>query len=237
MREGLGTMKKVLRSTLVVVFAALALPSTSFASILCDGTPTSISVIIAGGGCQFGSNLFTNVSIAASNEFAASPDAIDPTKVQLAFTGATSNPGVVNVVVSNANAASWALAGPMQFALNLTYTVTGSAPYFTQFADSFNGTSTGAGEISFDKAANGQILPTLVTPSSSNAPMSLGGTIQTFNVTDNIQVHASNASATLINATDSFTMVATAPVPEPTTLLLVGSGLAAFGALRFRRRG
>jgi len=120
-------MKKVLWSTLFVVFATLALPSTSFASILCDGAPTFILAIIAGGGCQFGSNLFTNVSIGANIELAASPDAIDPTKVQLAFTGATSSPGVVNVTVSNANAASWALVGAMQFDLRLTYTVTGSA--------------------------------------------------------------------------------------------------------------
>ena len=166
-----------------------------------------------------------------------SPDAIDPTKVQLAFTGATTNPGVVNVVVSDSNAAAWALQGAMQFDLILTYTVTGSAAYFAQFADSFIGTATGAGEISYVNLANGQTLPTLVTPSSSNAPQSLGGIIQTFNVTDNIMVHASNASATLTNATNTFTMIRTVVTPEPMTSILLGSGLLAFGLILRRKRG
>ena len=67
--------------------------------------------------------------------------------------------------------------------------------------------------------------------------MSLGGTIQTFNVTDNIIVHASNASATLVNATDSFTMRATVVTPEPMASLLLGSGLLAFVFMhKFARR-
>jgi len=156
----------------------------------------------------------------------------------MTFTGATTNPGVVNVMLSNSDVAAWALTGSQQFDLVLTYTVTGSAAYFTQFADSFNGTATGAGEVSYDKSANGQILPTLVTPSSSNAPMSLGGQIQTFNVTDNIIVHASNATATLTNATNSFTMVSivTNPAPEPMTSMMLGSGLLALGFVLRRKK-
>lgn len=229
-------MNKTLKRTILLALATMALSSLSFATILCGGAPQTISAIAAAGGCTFGSNLFSNVSISTSNEFAASPDAIDPTKVQLTLTGATTNPGVVNVVVSDSNAAAWALVGAMQFDLVLTYTVTGSAAYFTQFSDSFVGTATGSGQISYDKMANGQILPTLVSPSSSNAPISLGGTIQTFNVVDNIIVHASNASATLTNATNSFTMIASSPVPEPMTSMLLGSGLLAFGLLLRRKR-
>jgi hypothetical protein len=232
-------MKTILKRTLLLALATMALSSLSFATILCGGTPQTISAIAAAGGCTFGSNLFSNVSIATSNEFAASPDAIDPTKVQLTLTGALTNPGVVNVMVSDSNAAAWALTGAMQFDLVLTYTVTGSAAYFTQFADSFNGTAaagTGAG-ISYDKMANGQILPPLVSPSSSNTPISLGGTIQTFNVTDNIIVHASGANATLVNATNSFTMVPiTTTVPEPMTSMLLGSGLLAFGLILRRHK-
>jgi hypothetical protein len=227
----------VFRRVLLLGLATMTLSSLSFATILCGAVPQTISAIAAGGGCTFGSNLFSNVSIATSVEFVASPDAIDPTKVQLTLTGATTNPGVVNVMVSDSNAAAWALVGAMQFDLILTYTVTGSAPYFTQFADSFTGTATGAGEVSYDKMANGRVLPTLVTPSSSNAPMSLGGTIQTFAVTDNIIVHASGATATLTNATNSFTMV---PVvigtPEPATSILMGSGLLAFAYMYMLRR-
>jgi len=231
------TTLTVLRRVLLLGLATMALSSLSFASILCGGAPQTISAIAAAGGCVYGTNTFSNVSIATSVEFAASPDAIDPTKVQLTLTGATTNPGVVNVMLSDSNAAAWALVGAMQFDLILTYTVTGSAPYFTQFANSFNGTSTGSGEVSYDKMANGRILPTLVTPSSSNAPMSLGGTLQTFGVTDNIIVHASGSTATLTNATNSFTMI---PIiigtPEPMTSMLLGSGLLALGfMLRCKR--
>jgi hypothetical protein len=141
----------------------------------------------------------------------------------------------VNVTLTNSDLASWALTGSQQFDLILTYTVTGSALYFTQFADSFNGTATGAGEVSYDKMANGQVLPTLVTPSSSNSPISLGGTIQTFSVTDNIIVHASNFTATLSNATNSFTM-ATVSTPEPMTSMLLGTGLLALGFVLRRKR-
>src|SRR5216684_4397619 len=133
-------MKKTLKRTLLLALATTALSSLSFGTILCGGAPQTVSAIAAAGGCTFGTNLFTNVTIATSNEFAASPDAIDPTKVQLILTGATTNPGVVNVTVSNSNTAAWALVGAMQFDLVLTYTVTGSAAYFTQFADSFRGT-------------------------------------------------------------------------------------------------
>jgi hypothetical protein len=231
-------MNKTLKRALLLALATMALSSLSFATILCSGVPQTISAIAAAGGCTYGTNLFSNVSIATSNEFAASPDAIDPTKVQLTLTGALTNPGVVNVIVSDSNSAAWTLLGAMQFDLVLTYTVTGSAAYFSQFADSFNGTATGAGEISYDKMANGQILPTLVTPSSSNAAQSLGGTVQTFNVTDNIIVHASNATATLVNATNSFTMVPTVvnPAPEPMTSMLLGSGLLAFGLILRRHK-
>jgi PEP-CTERM motif len=57
-----------------------------------------------------------------------------------------------------------------------------------------------------------------------------GGPLSTFNVIDNIQVHASNASANLTSATNSFV------VPEPMTSMLLGSGLLAFGLMLRRKR-
>jgi hypothetical protein len=233
--------KTILKRTLLLALATTVMSSLSFASLLVCGSNQSVTLLSSAGvtGCTFGSNTFTNFSVAGSNEFGTtSPDAISPSTVQMTFTGATTNPGVVNVMLSNSDVAAWALTGSQQFDLVLTYTVTGSAAYFTQFADSFNGTATGAGEVSYDKSANGQILPTLVTPSSSNAPMSLGGQIQTFNVTDNIIVHASNATATLTNATNSFTMVSivTNPAPEPMTSMMLGSGLLALGFVLRRKK-
>src|SRR5262249_13021530 len=104
------------------------------------------------------------------------------------------------------------------------------------FSGSGSSNTQGAGNISFDKFANGQSLPTLSLAVTSAGPISLGGTIQTFNVVDNIQVHATNASATLSSATDSFTMGTMTSVPAPTALLLVGSGLVGLNALGFFRR-
>jgi hypothetical protein len=43
-------------------------------------------------------------------------------------------------------------------------------------------------------------------------------------------VHATNASATLLNATNSFV------IPEPMTSVLLGSGLLAFGFMLRRKR-
>jgi hypothetical protein len=240
-------MKKTLpnfKRTLLLALATMALSSISFATILCDGTPTAISVINAGGGCQFGSNAFTNVSIATSTDSITTPaGAIDPNQVALSFSLAGN---LLNVVISNLNTdttgsstgSNWGLTGTQQFSLILTYTVTGSLPaYFLGVGDSFNGSGTtcgaacGTGNISFDKTADSTTLPTLSLAMMSQAPVGFAGApLSTFNVTDNIQVHATNASATLVDATNSFV------VPEPMTSMLLGSGLLAFGFILRRKR-
>jgi hypothetical protein len=230
--------KTILKRTLLLALATTFLSSLSFASLLVCGSNQSVTLLSTAGvtGCTDGTNTFSNISVATSNEFGTTlADAISPNTVQLSFTGAMTNPGVVNVIVSNSDAASWMLTGSQQFDLILTYTVTGSAAYFTQFADSFMGNASGSGDVSYDKMANGQVLPTLVTGSQTNAPISLGGTLTTFNVTDNIIVHASNATATLTNATNSFTMVAIS-TPEPMTSMLLGTGLLALGFVLRRKR-
>jgi hypothetical protein len=212
----------------------MALSSLSFATILRDGTPTSITAINNGGGCQFGSTLFTNFSIASSTESgSATTDAIDPNMVQLAFRQ-TGN--ILDVVTSNSNALSWSLSGNGQLSLFLTYTVTGGLPaYFNAFYNSMNASATGtfpnSGGVTFDKSANGQNLPTtLNTGTPTQAPLAFtGAPISTFNVSDNLHVQANNATATLTDATNSFV------VPEPMTSVLLGCGLLA-GSFMFRRR-
>ena len=228
-------MTKTVKRMLILGTATLALSSLSFGSVFCDGAPTPIATIAAAGGCNFGSNFFTNVSIATSTASATtSTDAIDPTKVQLAFTQAGN---VINVTVSDSNAAAWALTGTQQFNLVLTYTVTGGLPaYFMSVGDSFNGsgttTSQGAGAIAFDKSADSVTLPTLSLLMTSNPQTAFpAAPLSTFNVNDNIQVHATNATANLVSATNSFV------VPEPMSSMLLGSGLLAFGfILRSRKR-
>jgi|SRR5580704_2041587 hypothetical protein len=236
----------VLKRALLLALTTMALSSLSFATILCSA-PTAISAIIAAGGCAFGTNTFTNVSISTSTESPGTPfAAIDPSQVALQITG---NPALnsIDVIVSNLTPSNWVVRNTQQFNLILTYTVTGGLPaYFAGVGDSFNGSATtcsagttpcvdgapsGAGAISFDKTADSTTLPTLALGTTSQPPVAFGaGPLSTFNVTDNIQVHATNASATLTDATNSFV------IPEPMTSVLLGSGLLAFGFLLRRKR-
>jgi hypothetical protein len=169
--------------------------------------------------------------------------AVDPNQVAVSI---SQSGNLLDVVLTNLNTntfgsttgSNWSLTGTQQFSLIFTYTVTGSLPaYFLGVGDSFNGSGTtcgpacGTGNISFDKTADSTTLPTLSLANTSQAPVAFaGGPLSTFNVTDNIQVHATNASATLVDATNSFV------VPEPMTSMLLGSGLLAFGFILRRKR-
>lgn len=121
---------------------------------------------------------------------------------------------------------------------------------FVSFGDSLTGSAGslgvgGTGAISFDKGAfNGssaeqdlntlEILGPVGTETVSNPQTGFTGTpappLFTFDIVDDIQVHASNANATLNQAVNSFV------VPEPVTSMLLGSGLLAFGLMLRRKR-
>jgi hypothetical protein len=229
----------VLKRALLLALATMALSSLSFATILCSA-PTAISVIIASGGCAFGPNTFTNISISSSTESSGTPaGAIDPTQVALQVTASGPVPNYLNLIVSNLTPSNWALTGTQQFNLILTYTLAGGP--FSGMGDSFNGTGTtstsppGAGAISFDKnecssCPGGVSLPTLSLAFMSQGPTSFPSTNGPLSITDNIQVHATNATATLTDATNSFV------IPEPMTSVLLGSGLLAFGFMLRRKR-
>ena len=211
---------KVLKRALLLIWATMALSSLSFATILCD-VPTAISVIIAAGGCAFGPNTFTNVSISTSTESPGTPaGSIDSTQVALQVTTTGPVPDYLNLIVSNLTPSNWGLTGTQQFNLILTYTLAGGP--FSGMGDSFNGSGTtsvspiGTGAISFDKnecssCPGGVSLPTLSLAFMSQGATSFAQTNGPLNITDNIQVHATNASATLLNATNSFV------IPEPMT--------------------
>jgi hypothetical protein len=232
-----GWRNQMKNNLLLVAGVLLGAASPGFATIICN--PATISAAAAAGVCTNtspdGTTVLTNISIGTSTESGGAPaGAIDPTQVQIAFTNAGN---LLNVTVSNLTPSNWALTGTQQFALILTYTETGGLPaYLTGVGDSFSGSGTGAGAISFDKTADGAVLITLTLAMMSQAPSGFpGGTLSTFNVSDTIQVHASTGTATLTSATNSFTTTASS-VPEPTTSLLLGSGLLALGCVLYGRR-
>jgi len=236
----------ICKRALLLALGTAVLSSLSFATIVCD-VPTSIAVITAAGGCAFGTNTFTNVSISTSTKsIGTAAGAIDPNQVALQITG---DPALnaIDVIVSNLTPSNWVVVNTQQFNLILTYTVTGGLPgYFLGVGDSFNGSATtcsaattpcvdgapsGAGAISFDKTADSTTLPTLMLGTLSQSPVGFAGApLSTFDVTDNIQVHATNASAILTDATNSFV------IPEPMTSVLLGSGLLIFGFMLRRKR-
>ena len=236
----------IFKRSLLLALGTTVLSSLSFATMLCS-SPTAISVITAAGGCAFGTNTFTNVSISTSTKSIGTPaGSIDPNQVALQIIGDPSL-NSIDVIVSNLTASNWSVINTQQFNLILTYTVTGGLPaYFFGVGDSFNGSGTtcsaattpcvdgapsGAGAISFDKTADSTTLPTLSLGTLSQLPVAFaGGPLSTFDVTDNIQVHATNASAILTDATNAFV------IPEPITSVLLGSGLLVFGFVLRRKR-
>ena len=230
--------------------ALLALGVSCFSSVSMADTvicPTISAATIAslGGSCIFGGTLFSNISIATSTESLTAPTgAIDPNQVSLQFTSAGSNLAVVTL--TNATPSNWALTGTQQFNLILTYTMSGG-PWFSGFGNdmiaSATSGSSGAGAVSFDKAAQWgtttNALPTLSLAMTSNPVTDFvpsgsdpAPPLSSVNITDNIQVHATNASATLVSASNQLV------VPEPMTSTLLGSGLLAVGFfLRRKNRG
>lgn len=227
------------RTTLLAV-VTVALSSPTFASILC-AVPTAISVIGAGGGCVFGSSIsntsatFTNVSIAGSSENAGTPTgAIDPTQVALSiFQSGNNQDGTAFILqVSNLTASNWALTGTQAFDLILTYTVAVGPPGFIAVGNFFNGSGS---ILLYDETADGVTLPTVTLLNPENPQEAFpGAPLFSLVVINNIQINANKTNAALVSASSGFVLPR---VPEPTTSMLLGSGLLVFCVILLRKRG
>jgi hypothetical protein len=119
---------------LLLAAGVVALSSPSFALTVCTGVPTSVSALIAAGGCSFGANTFTLFDLTGSSGVAA---AINPANIGVSINSVGTT---LSVVLSPLNT-TWSVSGTNQFTINMTYTVTGAGAWFRQFGDSLQGTS------------------------------------------------------------------------------------------------
>ena len=221
------TMMGRMTKALLLATGVVALSSPSFALGVCTGVPTSISALIAAGGCSFGGISLTLFDLTGSSGVAAD---INPANIGVSVNGVGT---AVNVVLTPLNT-TWSVSGTNQFTINLTYTVAGG-PWFTKFGDSLQGVSVVApGSVSMTKIINPggsaqavnahDMFPTPALVNLTGAPLS------TFVVNDNFQVAASTQSASVNSATNIFI------IPEPMTSVFLGSGLLALGLLLRRKR-
>src|SRR5437667_5712078 len=101
-------MKKKIKGrmtkALLLMTGVVALSSPSFALAVCTGVPTSVSALIAAGGCSYGAITFTLFDLTGSSGVAA---AIDPANIGISVNSAGTT---LNVVLSPLNT-TWSVAG------------------------------------------------------------------------------------------------------------------------------
>jgi len=222
-------------SASVFAYATPLCPTSAPASLASFGVGTAGSGV--NGACLFGASLFSNISLAGSSSSAtAQPGAVDPNDVDAQVTQVGN---LLTLTLTDPTAGDWSLTGTQQFTLNLSYTLSGGA-WFNSFGDSLISAASGGGGVSFaNSVVNGasavQALPTLSAAGlSSNPQTAFTGApappLSTVDVTDDIQVQATNGAANLTSATNAFV------VPEPMTSVLFGSGLMVLGLMLRRKR-
>jgi hypothetical protein len=136
--------------------------------------------------------------------------------------------GVFNVSSTAASGSSGPGFGGANFALTVSFTVpSGVAP------QTFNGTLTG----SINQTASGAVVqwtsPTTLTFNTPN------GSVITLNVESFTTINPPGAAGAANPPSEirgRISVTAPAPIPEPATLVLMGSGLAGLAAVARRRR-
>lgn len=230
------TLTLIFCSLLVAGLAGAAvLPCSTYASN--NGTPTSpgteVNYIAAQGGCTIGGLLFTgftysgsiqgsSTSTSTGQDFTLDRATISNNIVDLGF-----NPGGVFVG-----------GGDVHFTFTVTGGVTGA-----DLTDLVGGTS--INEVNCQKA------PGLVGPNNGNCDNAADGLLWTTNLSGPGSAPPGGGEFFYTQGAQNLVYVwkdinagtvdlsqfdETFGIPEPTTMLLLGAGLAGLGVLRFRRK-
>ena len=225
---------------IAIATSAFALPATC--------TSTTYDIYISQGSCQDGDATYSNFS-SLSFTNSGGVATIPPTDLLVIPGGSTLDPTLTfEYVNANGDPTPETVSSSGQiFSMGLTYqvVVTGGDLASIQMAEVFSNTA--PGNVAATKNADldgGPMFTSTVNDGgvSNPADTSLAGNVVptsgtgTWNIQDTVSLQAQSGSATQNSFENLYTLTESSTVPEPSTMLLIGSALLLVGLAR-RRSG
>ncbi|HWB85009.1 MAG TPA: hypothetical protein VG675_12765 [Bryobacteraceae bacterium] len=230
-----------MKRCLLLLTALTVATGMASATTLCTSLVT-LQDYITTGTCQSGSNLFVfasdswtpnGPSVNNGTTFSITPSDVDVTVIDnadgfgLRFASVLFN--VVNTQLK---------AGGLNY--TLTYSLNGSAPYITGASAAVNGLSAnGSSSITINKNEmdaedESNFVQLGLNANSTSANSAFLPSVQNINISESIQL--TSPAGTQNNAISFTSFDNSWNVPEPFSLVLMGSGLALIGLARLRPR-